>query len=164
MDVKLLVFRSLHILSMIFFLLSAFVQKNDPDPELWVPIYMIPAISSFAIFLKPTMCEEKLMKTLDSGCLFFGSLMSAHVIRHSYDFKENFVHWVVHAEAGREFGGLLVILLWILFMHDLSNLSTKIWVCSLIILVPFGLWGYIYGNQEFRRLWPQHCQTALYPD
>lgn len=43
--------RYLAIIFTLCFLLSAFVQLNDPDPAVWITLYMVPALVS-ALFLK----------------------------------------------------------------------------------------------------------------
>uniref|UniRef100_A0A2K5Q9Y5 Transmembrane protein 220 n=1 Tax=Cebus imitator TaxID=2715852 RepID=A0A2K5Q9Y5_CEBIM len=40
-----------------FFALAAFVQVNDPDAELWVVVYTIPAVLTLLVGLNPQVTE-----------------------------------------------------------------------------------------------------------
>uniref|UniRef100_UPI001939394C transmembrane protein 220-like n=1 Tax=Styela clava TaxID=7725 RepID=UPI001939394C len=115
LTLALVIFRILNFIAASFFILSAFVQYNDPDPELWIPVYLAPAIISELIGFKPSLSESKIHKR-------------------------------------------------IIFMHETSHLSVKNWLSSVFIWIPIAMWIYVYNNQECRELWPQHCQTALYPE
>nr|XP_039266055.1 LOW QUALITY PROTEIN: transmembrane protein 220-like [Styela clava] len=158
----LVIFRILNFIAAIFFILSAFVQYNDPDPELWIPVYLAPAIISGLIGFKPSLSESKLIKVFDFEHIFSLQLLSAYLLHQNY--QNNFIHWVVHDEVGREFGGLVIVIFWIIFMHETSHLSVKNWLSSVFIWIPIAMWIYVYNNQEYCELWPQHCQTALYPE
>lgn len=157
-----LIFRALNLIAASFFTLSAFVQYNDPDPELWIPVYMFPAFVSGLISLKPSISKSGIIKTFDVGYIFCGTIFSSYLVHKNY--TDNFIHWVVHDEVGREFGGLVIVMLWLIFMHDTAYLTVKICVFSFLILIPISLWVYVYLNQDYRKLWPEHCQTALYPE
>ncbi|XP_078491865.1 transmembrane protein 220 [Ciona intestinalis] len=159
-------FQISHFLAAIYFALSAYVQTNDPDPEIWIPIYLLPATIALCTAAKPSFTEFSVVSKVNDlivmGCCIYGGF----ILDSSYKFEENIFHWVVHDEAGREFGGLLVICLWTICMHGSSTTRTKrslVFLC-IIVLSPALLWVYIYMNKSFRSLWPKHCQTALYPD
>lgn len=38
------------LLGVVIFILFALVQVNDPDPYIWMPVYIFPAILSFMVF------------------------------------------------------------------------------------------------------------------
>lgn len=163
MDSKLLLFRFLHFIAAIFFLLAAFVQKNDPDPALWIPLYLLPGICSILISVNPDVCRKTAFKRVDFIYVFIATIIISNTLhRNYYPTENNFLWWILNDEAGREFGGLFIVIVWILSMHNVPNVILSA-LLSLIIIVPCIFWCYIYFNQEIRKLWPQHCQTTLYP-
>jgi hypothetical protein len=102
----------------IVFILFAVVQYNDPDPYLWVPIYMYPAL---LCFLK---CIQKPISSIAywAGFLVFG----AYAIYKMFD-TNGIIDWIQFhnasniastmkaekpwIEESREFFGLLIILI-----------------------------------------------------
>lgn len=53
---------------------------------------------------------------------------------------------------------------WKYFIVCCRKLSTRaMLLSSLIVGLPALGWMYVYSDQSFRKLWPKHCQTALYP-
>ena len=102
----------------VVFTLFAVVQYNDPDPYLWVPIYLYPALLCFLKFI------QKPIPTLAywAGFLVFG----AYAIYKMFD-TNGIIDWVQFhnasniastmkaekpwIEESREFFGLLIILI-----------------------------------------------------
>ena len=102
----------------VVFILFAVVQYNDPDPFLWVPIYLYPAILCFLKFI------QKPIPTLAywAGFLVFG----VYAIYKMFD-TNGIIDWVQFhnasniastmkaekpwIEESREFFGLLIILI-----------------------------------------------------
>ena len=102
----------------VVFILFAVVQYNDPDPYLWVPIYLYPALLCFLKFI------QKPIPTLAywAGFLVFG----AYAIYKMFD-TNGIIDWVQFhnasniassmkaekpwIEESREFFGLLIILI-----------------------------------------------------
>ena len=102
----------------IVFILFAVVQYNDPDPFLWVPIYLYPALLCFLKFI------QKPIPTLAywAGFLVFG----VYAIYKMFD-TNGIINWVQFhnasnivstmkaekpwIEESREFFGLLIILI-----------------------------------------------------
>ena len=102
----------------VVFILFAVVQYNDPDPFLWVPIYLYPAILCFLKFI------QKPIPTLAywAGFLVFG----VYAIYKMFD-TNGIINWVQFhnasnivstmkaekpwIEESREFFGLVIILI-----------------------------------------------------
>ena len=102
----------------VVFISFAVVQYNDPDPYLWVPIYLYPALLCFLKFI------QKPIPTLAywAGFLVFG----AYAIYKMFD-TNGIIDWVQFhnasniassmkaekpwIEESREFFGLLIILI-----------------------------------------------------
>ena len=102
----------------VVFILFAVVQYNDPDPFLWVPIYLYPALLCFLKFI------QKPIPTLAywAGFLVFG----AYAIYKMFD-TNGIIDWVQFhnasnivstmkaekpwIEESREFFGLVIILI-----------------------------------------------------
>ncbi|CAK8695396.1 transmembrane protein 220-like [Clavelina lepadiformis] len=159
-------FRILHIIAAIFFGLSAYVQKNDPDAEIWIIIYLLPAFLSLSTAIWPGFTELAIISCMNTVIIVGYCLYGGFVLASNYDFDENLLHWIIHDEAGREFSGLMIVTLWSAAMHGSSRSIPKqtLLMTSLIVIAPAAYWLYIYFDHSFRLLWPEHCQTALYPD
>lgn len=149
-----------------FFFLAAYVQQNDPDAEFWIPLYAAPGLLSLVVSIYPAMLKHKRISNISSLITVIASVVSARTIHEHYDTDTDthFMRWVMHDETGREFGGLFIVIMWLNFMHNPSCLELKLIFACLLIFVPIGLWIYVYFHEEFRKLWPEHCQSALYPD
>uniref|UniRef100_A0A2K5EVR5 Transmembrane protein 220 n=1 Tax=Aotus nancymaae TaxID=37293 RepID=A0A2K5EVR5_AOTNA len=50
-----------------FFALAAFVQVNDPDAELWVVVYTIPAVLTLLVGLNPQVTGNVIWKSVSGG-------------------------------------------------------------------------------------------------
>ena len=81
--------------------MAALLQYNDPDPHIWTPIYLIPAlICLFAI----SGGMHWIIPIVVSGIAYAGlGLMAVRV----------FGEQPLFSEAGREMWGFLVIALWL---------------------------------------------------
>jgi hypothetical protein len=102
----------------IVFILFAIVQYNDPDPYLWVPIYLYPALLCFLKFIHKPISSIAYW----AGFLVFG----AYAIYKMFD-TDGIIDWIQFhnasniastmkaekpwIEESREFFGLLIILI-----------------------------------------------------
>jgi len=102
----------------IVFILFAVVQYNDPDPYLWVPIYLYPALLCFLKFIQKSISRIAYW----AGFLVFG----VYAIYKMFD-TNGIIDWVKFhnasniastmkaekpwIEESREFFGLLIILI-----------------------------------------------------
>ena len=112
----------------IVFILFAVVQYNDPDPYLWVPIYLYPALLCYLKFI------QKPISTIAywAGFLVFG----VYAIYKMFD-TNGIIDWVQFhnasniastmkaekpwIEESREFFGLVIILIVLCINYFKSN-------------------------------------------
>jgi hypothetical protein len=112
------------------FILFAVVQYNDPDPYLWVPIYLFPAVLCFLA------AREKFYKNAYTGGFIFFSLYAVYKLLD----QNGVIDWMRFHDAAniaatmkaeqpwieesREFFGLAIILI-VLFINYKKFTKTK---------------------------------------
>ena len=112
------------------FILFAVVQYNDPDPYLWVPIYLFPAVLCFLA------TREKFYKNAYTGGFIFYSLYAVYKLLD----QNGVIDWMRFHDAAniaatmkaeqpwieesREFFGLAIILI-VLFINYKKFTKTK---------------------------------------
>jgi len=112
------------------FILFAVVQYNDPDPYLWVPIYLFPAVLCFL-----AACEKFYKNAYTGGFIFF----SLYAVYKLLD-QNGVIDWMRFHDAAniaatmkaeqpwieesREFFGLAIILI-VLFINYKKFTKTK---------------------------------------
>ena len=110
--------KSFNIFFCVIFILFAVVQYNDPDPYLWVPIYLYPAILCFLKFIQKSIPSIAYW----AGFLVFG----VYAIYKMFD-TNGIIDWIQFhnasniastmkaetpwIEESREFFGLVIILI-----------------------------------------------------
>ena len=92
--------RFFSILSAVLFLLAAAVQTNDPDPQLWIPVYFIPALICLAAVSGRL---PWIIPIAVSGLAYVGFAVMALQV---------FGQQPLFSEQAREMWGLLVTGLW----------------------------------------------------
>ena len=154
--------RALNCVTTLFFAVAAYVQLNDPDPVLWVPLYAVPALLCFAVVVTPTSTTYVLWNTLSivhaSVCavasLYFGSI----------GFQKGTLN-PLKAEEGREFAGLLLVALWLLLCSVRSvpavNRSTINCFLVLLAVLPASAWLYWHFREQYNWQLPDHCQGSF---
>ncbi|XP_063574100.1 transmembrane protein 220 isoform X8 [Pongo abelii] len=125
-----------------FFALAAFVQVNDPDAELWVVVYTIPAVLTLLVGLNPQVTGNVVWKSISAihilFCMVWAVGLASYLLRHT---QQN----ILHEEEGRNpVGGRI-----------------QLAIAIIITLFPFISWVYIYINKEMRSSWPTHCKTVI---
>jgi len=112
------------------FILFAVVQYNDPDPYLWVPIYLFPAVLCFLA------AREKFYKNAYTGGFIFFSLYAVYKLLD----QNGVIDWMRFHDAANiaatmkaeqpwieessEFFGLAIILI-VLFINYKKFTKTK---------------------------------------
>jgi hypothetical protein len=112
------------------FILFAVVQYNDPDPYLWVPIYLFPAVLCFLA------AREKFYKNAYTGGFIFFSLYAVYKLLD----QNGVIDWMRFHDAAniaatmkaeqpwieesREFFGLVIILI-VLFINYKKFIKSK---------------------------------------
>ncbi len=105
-------FKAVNILMVLLFVLAASVQLNDPDPLVWISVYLasavfcvahalgkLPPYWPMALSLVATLWALTLVPT------FLGQVSAAEVFGTARMQSEE-------AEVAREFGGLMIVSVW----------------------------------------------------
>ncbi|XP_019836988.2 transmembrane protein 220 isoform X3 [Bos indicus] len=125
-----------------FFALAAFVQVNDPDAELWVVMYTIPATLTLLVGLNPLVTGNFIWKSVSAIhiflCVLWAISLAYNLLLHK---KQN----LLHEEEGRAPGGGRI----------------QLAIATTVAFLPFISWVYIYINKEMRSSWPDHCKTVI---
>ncbi|XP_040099290.1 transmembrane protein 220 isoform X1 [Oryx dammah] len=145
-----------------FFALAAFVQVNDPDAELWVVVYTIPATLTLLVGLNPLVTGNFIWKSVSAIhiclCVLWAISLAYNLLLHK---KQN----LLHEEEGRELFGLVIITAWLGLCHSSSKAPgggrIQLAIATTVALLPFISWVYIYINKEMRSSWPAHCKTVI---
>ncbi|XP_053426071.1 transmembrane protein 220 isoform X2 [Nycticebus coucang] len=145
-----------------FFALAAFVQVNDPDAELWVVMYTIPAVLTLLVGFNPLVTGNIIWKSISAIHIFFCVVwavgLAYHLLLHTQQH-------ILHEEEGRELSGLVIITAWMSLCHSSSKNPAggriQLVIATVITLFPFVSWVYIYINKDIRSSWPTHCKTVI---
>ncbi len=109
--------KSFNLLFIVFFIISAALQYNDPDPHIWVPIYLYGAY----------LCYKALYKQYNPILYLIGFAGYISYAVYLFFDKQGVLTWAIehHAEniaasmeatkpwieETREFGGLLILII-----------------------------------------------------
>ncbi|XP_023412233.1 transmembrane protein 220 isoform X1 [Loxodonta africana] len=154
--------RLCNLLMAAFFALAAFVQVNDPDAELWMLVYTIPAGLTLLVGLNPLVTGNFFWKSISAihvlFCIVWALGLGYYLLLHT---QQN----ILHEEEGRELFGLVIIAVWMSLCHSSSKNPVggriHLAIAVIISLFPFISWVYIYINKEMRSSWPTHCKTVI---
>ncbi|XP_022380361.1 transmembrane protein 220 [Enhydra lutris kenyoni] len=154
--------RACNWLMAVFFALAALVQVNDPDAELWMVVYMIPALLSLLVGLNPLVTGNFIWKSVSTIHIFFCIAWAVGLAGYLWLHSQQSI---LHEEEGRELFGLLIITVWMGLCHSSSKNPVggriQLATAMVIALLPFISWIYIYINKEMRSSWPVHCKTVI---
>ncbi|XP_038068628.1 transmembrane protein 220-like [Patiria miniata] len=149
----------------VFFALAAFVQINDPDPYIWVPIYAIPCLLCCSIVWSRDSIDHKYWRVtaaIHMCFAVFGIVLLTFQVGQVHR-KEGLFN-PLSLEEGRELFGLLIALGWTLMCwfsgHIMTTCSTgKLTLLTGIVvllgMMPLALWGTCY-QADF-----EHCNDML---
>lgn len=132
----------------LFFLLAAYVQKNDPDSYFWMTMYSVPAFICFIYFLRITKPDNFLLHKFAQAHVAVCSAVAVYTFSKlsqavkSYEGQRLHLH--EHEEA-RELGGLLFVICWLLinfkFLRSSTSERKKLSILQLVVAVfPIFLW------------------------
>ncbi|BFZ02832.1 hypothetical protein BsWGS_05871 [Bradybaena similaris] len=117
--------RVFNVIMCVFFSLAAYVNFNDDDWYIWVPIYTAPALLSVTAVIKPRFTESlswrKLINIDIVVCFLYCLYQMFALIRK---LSNNLENPLIH-EEGREMGGLIIILAWTGIARCMSSESSK---------------------------------------
>ncbi|XP_010841492.1 PREDICTED: transmembrane protein 220 [Bison bison bison] len=137
-------------------------QVNDPDAELWVVLYTIPATLTLLVGLNPLVTGNFIWKSVSAIhiflCVLWAISLAYNLLLHK---KQN----LLHEEEGRELFGLVIITAWLGLCHSSSKAPgggrIQLAIATTVAFLPFISWVYIYINKEMRSSWPDHCKTVI---
>ncbi|XP_008584396.1 PREDICTED: transmembrane protein 220, partial [Galeopterus variegatus] len=135
---------------------------NDPDAELWVVVYAIPAVLALLVGFNPLITGNFIWKSVSAMhiifCVVWAASLAYYLLLHA---QQN----ILHEEEGRELSGLVIITAWMCLCHSSSKNPVggriQLAIAIVITLFPFISWVYIYINKEMRSSWPTHCKTVI---
>lgn len=108
--------RLLYAAMTILFLTSAMLQFNDPDPTLWVLIYIMAAACTLLSLILPVRFTFYFTLAVATWALVW-SLWLLPQLQNDYEFKAMFLPMQPgrpSIEIGREIGGLWITSVWLL--------------------------------------------------
>ncbi|XP_049632981.1 transmembrane protein 220 [Suncus etruscus] len=152
------VWRVCHGLMATFFALAAFVQLNDPDAELWMVTYAIPAVLTLLVGFNPHITGNFIWKSISAIHILFCITWSIGLLYYLLLHKKQSI---IHEEEARELFGLLIITSWMILSKNSVGGRVQLFIAIVITLFPFVSWAYIYINKEIQDSWPTHCKTAM---
>ncbi len=108
--------KAFNVVFIVLFLISAALQYNDPDPYVWIPIYLYGAF----------ICYQALQKKFNPVLYFIGFLVYGAYALYLFIDKTGVLNWAMQhnaenivnsmkatkpwIEETREFGGLIILL------------------------------------------------------
>ncbi|XP_077414503.1 transmembrane protein 220 [Vanacampus margaritifer] len=157
----LVVWRACNGMMSLFFGLATYVQINDPDATLWMFGYGVPALLCAFIGLKPHVTEMLPWRRVADLHIM---LCTGMLLIIGWKLYGQNTTGVFQEEEAREFGGVVLTVLWLLLCrHSGRSAVGKLRVSAaiLVTLFPFVCWFYFHVHEELRANWPSHCKTAL---
>ncbi|XP_077980673.1 transmembrane protein 220-like [Glandiceps talaboti] len=146
------------------FSLFAYVQKNDPDPEIWIAVYLIPAMLCFVLVISANATSNPIWRVASllhiiGICVF--TLYQMKIIMNSTTDQKFY-----EMEEARELGGLFFATAWLLICRNSeeSNYRFAAYIGMIITAIPIILWIGIAASDEYRASVPEHCKTVMYPE
>ncbi|XP_034360723.1 transmembrane protein 220 isoform X2 [Arvicanthis niloticus] len=94
--------RACNTLMAAFFGLAAVVQVNDPDAELWVVVYMIPAVLALLVGFNPLVTGNLIWKSMSTVHMLFCTLWAGGL---AYHFLLHAKQSILNEEEGSVFQG-----------------------------------------------------------
>ncbi|RUS75486.1 hypothetical protein EGW08_016754 [Elysia chlorotica] len=137
-----------------FFSLACFVNRNDADWYLWMPIYSIPCLLCFSAALKPSLADGPFWQAV-ATLLLYGCLVYAcyEVFALSMVFTTRGIINPFAVEEGRELGGLIIIVTWARTVlsslaakgcsesSEQSSMTSMVWVMASLAVIPLAFWS-----------------------
>uniref|UniRef100_A0A803U1A4 Transmembrane protein 220 n=1 Tax=Anolis carolinensis TaxID=28377 RepID=A0A803U1A4_ANOCA len=134
---------------------------NDPDPEIWIVAYSVPAALTLVVGLNPPIADNVVWRTLSdlhtAACVAGSAILGWSLLANA---QKN----ILHEEEGRELMGLMIITVWMSLCRSSAKKSLggiRLAIAISLSLFPFAMWLYTYVNAEMRASWPSHCKTAI---
>lgn len=166
--------RGVNLVMAVFLALASYVQINDPDPYIWVPVYLIPSLLSLGIVIRPSVAvESAIWRCLCLAHLVLcvaGALCLLSVVMELLSKEPS--SFLVYEEI-REFIGVIIVVVWLSICRFSSFscmprvdsnkvfISVSLAVTCLLGSFPLVLWSMCFFGPLRDKL--DHCnemQTA----
>ncbi|KAK3739995.1 hypothetical protein RRG08_005267 [Elysia crispata] len=149
-----LLWKVTHLFLALFFSLACFVNRNDADWYLWMPIYSMPCLLCFSAALKPSLTNGSAWHSMTT-LLFYGCLLYAifEMFALTMVFSTKGMINPFSVEEGRELGGLTIIVTWAGMVlspwtangscksSEQSPVTSLLWVMVSLAVIPLAFWS-----------------------
>lgn len=168
-----IIWRSINVVMATFLVLAAFVQINDPDPYIWIPVYLFPAVLSLTVAIKPSAPADSFIWRSSCLVLIVLCLIGAiYLLSVVFDLLSKGSANILVYEEVREFFGLVIVIIWLAicrfssFSSSPCDQSTRGWPSALLAVtciigtMPLIFWSMCFINPLYDRL--DHCQEMMH--
>lgn len=145
------IWRTINAIMTVFFLLAAYVNINDGDWYIWVPVYTVPGILSLISCIKPDSPNTALWSYSALAFLGICIALGVYIIISAVELKG--VNNPLKVEEGRELSGVLIMLTWI-GMSRFTNIgrpggsvnnnvlrNSLLLIVCLLAIIPVTIWS-----------------------
>ncbi|WAQ95519.1 TM220-like protein [Mya arenaria] len=162
------VWQAVNLVMAMFFSLAALANLNDDDWYLWMPLYVVPALFAVSVVARPQLADNTLW---NSGLVVHLTLCCAYALYQVVLLLEalsgNFQQNPLGHEAGREMGGLIIIIAWLVMCRFTSiarpsgSISNRSLMSALLLMsvtlavLPLFLWSLCFVSDWHTRI--AHC-------
>ncbi|KAI0225336.1 hypothetical protein LSAT2_023824 [Lamellibrachia satsuma] len=144
-------------------------QINDPDPYIWIPVYLTAAVLTLSIVIKPDVTDSVYWKYASvihmSICISGSMLLVATVIQLLAGHVAN----PMQHEEGRELGGTVSIVVWLAICRFTSfgssvprkgSANALLIMTGMLGLLPLAVWTLCFIGGLHTKL--GHC-NGMFP-
>ncbi|XP_062509870.1 transmembrane protein 220-like [Corticium candelabrum] len=157
--------RVINSVAALYFAIAAYVQMNDPDPILWIPLYAVPSLLCFSVVVTPTCTASFMWSSLSLGHVIVCSTGALYI--GSIGFLKGTLN-PLKAEEGREFTGLLIVVLWLSLCTAKSKANLPAFTVSavnffvaVLAILPVCTWLYWHFREQYNWELPEHCKGSF---
>ncbi|KAK3089500.1 hypothetical protein FSP39_004108 [Pinctada imbricata] len=161
------IWRAMNAVMFTFFLLAGYVNLNDPDWYLWIPIYGVCALLCLPLIVKPEWSYSKIWNTVAVIHLTFCLSYAVYQVVLLMEAVSGRLENPLQHEEGREAGGLLIIITWLIIGRFTQigrpvKMSNKYMMNALLLMavtltfIPLLTWSLCFVGDWHKRL--GHCK------
>jgi hypothetical protein len=157
------------LVSSLLFVMCAVVQYNDPDPELWISLYLLGGpVLTLILAVRPSFVS--LASVWLALMVAFAAYLTRQLLQR-FDWQpsgddESFLWRLLEHELGREIGGTLMLIVHaglLVFTSGSAGRSSVLPVIGVTLVVAVALVWHFFQNEmtaRYRAATP-HCDNAL---
>lgn len=162
------IWRAVNLVMAVFLLLAAYVQINDPDPYIWIPVYLVPALLSLTIVIRPSASEYPIWRNVCVVHIALCVIGSIYLLSVVFELlSTGSASFLVYEEA-REFLGIVIVIIWLSICRFSSFAGSpnvgkkKGWLSALLTMscvvgvFPLVFWSMCFIGPLSAQL--DHCQ------